>query len=171
MMENGLIDARKLACYISKKYDDYSNHTEKISNIKLQKTLYFLFAMWGGFIEKSKRSESELKTALSSILFDNEIQAWVYGPVVPDVFFANKEGHIDGSLFDETDFFTEDKKLLKETIDSIMNDIFAVSDFKLVSISHEDKCWQDHFDPLDIEHKEVIPKEEILNEYATRECI
>lgn len=170
-MAKGLIDAKQLAYYISKKYDEYTNHTIKISNIKLQKTLYFLFAMWGGFIEKSKSKESEFETTLSSILFDNDIQAWVYGPVVPDVFFANRDGNLNTYKFDEKEFFSNGKQLLQETIDSIMNDIFAVSDFKLVSISHEDKCWQNHFDPLEEEHKRIIPKEEILAEYATRECI
>lgn len=171
MKKEGILDARKLAYYISKKYYEYTKNTQTISNIKLQKTLYFLFAMWGGFIEKSRSSESELQTSLSSILYDNDIQAWVYGPVVPDVFFENKKGNLDEYKFDYDKFFKGDKQLLKETIDSIMNDIFSVSDFKLVSISHEDKCWQNHFDPLSEVHQESIPKEEILKEYASRECI
>lgn len=171
-MEKGLIDAKQLANYIAKKYYDYTDHNMEISNIKLQKTLYFLFAMWGGFIKKSKMSsDTEFETNLSSILFDNDIQAWVYGPVVPEVFFENKKGNLSNYDFDEKEFFSGEKILLKETLDSIMNDIFAVSDFKLVSISHEDKCWQNHFDPVALEHKELIPKEEILMEYANRECI
>lgn len=165
------MDAKQLAFYISKKYEEYTNHTSTISNIKLQKTLYFLFAMWGGFIEKSKNNESEFDTELSSVLFDNQIQAWVYGPVVPDVFFENRDGSLDKFNFKEEEIFGGSNAIVKETIDSIMNDIFAVSDFKLVSISHEDKCWQNHFDPNELEHHEEIPKKEILMEYANRECI
>ena len=170
-MDNGLIDARELAYYVSKKFKEYSNDSSEISNIKLQKTLYFLFAMWGGFITKSQENESEFDTSLSNILFANEIQAWVYGPVVPDVFFENRDGNIDNFKFDFDDFFSGEKAILRETIDSIMNDIFAVSDFKLVSISHEDKCWQNHFDPTEPEHHDEIPKKEIISEYAMRECI
>lgn len=170
-MAKGIIDAKQLAYYISKKYLEFSNGSSKITNIKLQKTLYFLFALWGGFVEKSKSESSEFETNLSSVLFDNEIEAWVYGPVVPEVYFENRDGDLEQYAFDESAFFDDEKMFLKETIDAIMNDIFDVSDFKLVSISHEDKCWQDHFDPNAEEHNEVIPPLEIINEYANRESI
>ena len=168
-MNNGIIDARNLAYYISERYFDFTNHTSKITNIKLQKTLYFLFAMWGGFVEKSKsQSHQEFATTLSSILFDNTIQAWVYGPVVPDVFFENRDGDLSEYKFEISEFFSGEKEMLKETLDSIMDNIFKISDFKLVSISHDDLCWKSHFNPNDDEHHEEIPKMEIIREYASR---
>ena len=70
----------------------------------------------------------------------------------------------DSSLFKGDQF-------LKETIDSILTDVFDIADFKLVSISHEDICWKNHFNIEDEVHSNIIPREEIVSEYAKRESI
>ena len=44
-----------------------------VTNLKLQKILYFMWIDW-----YAKKKES---------LFNNRIEAWHYGPVVPDVYF------------------------------------------------------------------------------------
>lgn len=164
----GILDARKLAGYIAYKYKE-ENNTE-ISPIKLQKALYFLFAFWGGIIRKSKENPKYVEEDLSSqneILFDNAIEAWVYGPVVPDVY---KEKDIEKYYSAGEDIFNNNT-FLHETIDSILSDAFSIADFKLVSISHEDECWKKNFDPTEDFHNNEIDKEDIITEYAKRECI
>ena len=53
----GILKAKELAQYIS---EYYKEHTGKdISPVRLQKTLYFCFAYWGGFILKGKRYQGE----------------------------------------------------------------------------------------------------------------
>ena len=164
----GIFDAKQLAGYIAHKYKKEKG--VEISPIKLQKSLYFLFAYWGGIIRKSKENPDYVEEDLSSqneILFDNDIEAWVYGPVVPDVYKAKD---IEKYYSEGEDIFSGNK-FLHETIDSILSDVFSIADFKLVSISHEDLCWQKKFDPKDLFHNNKINKEDIITEYATRECI
>ena len=169
----GIFDARSLACYIIDKYNKFTNGAKEISNIKLQKALYFLLAYWGGFVRKGQMNDSEEKLEANAILFSNEIQAWVYGPVVPDVFHAKKDGILDNYKLEDEKLreIFDSVPMLEETIDSLLGDIFPVADFKLVSTSHEDKSWINHFDMDDLFHNEPIPQEEIIQEYTLRDAI
>lgn len=163
--ERGILDAKKLAGYISNKYKNAKKYD--ISPIKLQKALYFLFAYWGGIIRKSKNNPDYVEENLSTqneILFDNEIEAWVYGPVVPEVY---REKNIS-SFYEDGENIFEGNTFLEETINSILEDLFEVPDFKLVSISHDDKCWQDKFNPEEMMHNNEILKEDIIKEYAAK---
>lgn len=167
-----MFDARQLAGYIISCYkEDYSND---ISSIKLQKALYFLFAFWGGFVRKSKDADPDSIEEVideEEILFNNRIEAWVYGPVVPDVYTEFKYGLIEQNYCGTAELFKDTNSIVKDTIDSMLNDIFPIADFKLVSISHEDKCWINNFDVSEKKHNKEIPAEEIIREYATRALI
>lgn len=167
---NGILDARTLACYVIDKYSIFTHNTKVLTNIKLQKALYFLLAYWGGFIRKGKLVDSEEIITVNDVLFSNEIQAWVYGPVVPDVFYAQKKGTLGDYKIDLTEIFNN-TPMLEETLNSLLEDIFNVADFKLVSTSHEDKSWLNHFDMESKFHNEVIPQEEIIQEYTLRDAI
>lgn len=163
----GIFDARALACYISDKYKEFSKGN-CISSIKLQKSLYFLLAFWGGFIRRGINSISELDVSnINDVLYSNEIQAWTYGPVVVDVFHAQKDGTLKDYRINLDSIFNE-IPMLKDTIDSLLSDIFKIGDFKLVSTSHEDLAWKNHFDPDEFIHNEVITQEEIIQEYALK---
>ena len=51
----GIFDAKELASYIKYKYSILPNKiSQEISPLKLQKSLYFCFAYWGGFVRKGK---------------------------------------------------------------------------------------------------------------------
>ena len=137
--------------------------TNEISPLKLQKSLYFCFAYWGGFIRYNNKYSSETKEITfdySEILFENNIEAWVYGPVVPDVYHEK-----DLDKYREEKPFG-DKTYVKEFIDNILNDVLVANDFKLVEVSHQDKCWKKNFKPNSLLHNIIIPPEEIITEYA-----
>ncbi len=158
----GLVDAKELGVYISEYYEEKFN--KPISPLKLQKALYFCFGYWGGFIRKSKgHSKKEIDLNYSEYLFDNTIEAWVYGPVIPDVYNVDKAKELsnykNSNLFNGMDY-------VQEFINGILDDVLPVNDFKLVEISHEDKCWKKHFNKNNIFHNAEIPKEEIIREYA-----
>lgn len=156
-MNKGILDARVLANYIIKKCNG------KVSPIKLQKSLYFCFAYWGGFVRKGKNQRNELNKDYSEILFDNKIEAWVYGPVVPEVYHEKnleKYNENEENIFGDT--------FVKDYIDGILENVLACNDFQLVEISHEDKCWKKNFKKNSIFHNGVIPPEEIIREYATK---
>lgn len=161
-----------LANYVRYLYGHTHDYKE-ISPIKLQKSLYFLFAIWGGMVEKSKDNADFVEYNCgnySPYLFEEQFEAWVYGPVLPSIYKKYKEEIEEVPKTYDDNLFNGDT-FLKETIESILNDIFNVADFKLVSISHEDMCWKNHFDIEDIVHEEIIPREEIINEYSKRESI
>ena len=147
--ERGILDARTLACYIKHYYNDVLKMTNEISPLKLQKSLYFCFAYWGGFIRYNNKYSSETKEITfdySEILFENNIEAWVYGPVVPDVYHEK-----DLDKYREEKPFG-DKTYVKEFIDNILNDVLVANDFKLVEVSHQDKCWKKNFKPNSLLH-------------------
>ena len=161
---NFILNAKDLASYICYRYFKiYAKGKKEISPIKLQKSLYFLFAYWGGFVRKNNNNIDyvEEKINQSEYLFEDEFHAWVYGPVIPKIFGMYKNNEIDYKELNEDEVFNGTDNF----------ELFEIADFKLVSISHEDNCWKDHFDIFDNEHNEVIPRDEIVNEYALRETV
>ena len=161
----------KLVQYIRYLYAKQNNNQE-ITPIKLQKSLYFLFAIWGGMVVKSRNNEKYVDFDLSKYskyLFKDQFEAWVYGPVIPSVYKNHKDSKTVTKEYDEGIF--KGDQFLKETISAILSDIFEIADFKLVSISHEDECWKNRFDINDIIHETIIPKDDIINEYAKRESV
>jgi len=108
---------------------------EGITNLKLQKILYLAQAY---YLAKLKRP-----------LFVDKIEAWQYGPVVPNVYHEYK---VKGNnpiilLEDETNLLEEDKDNLKE----IWDFFGKYSTAKLVDITHSHKPW--------IEAKDFVTKE------------
>lgn len=155
------LDARVLACYISKYYNEH--YHKEISPVKLQKTLYFCFAYFSAYI-KSKKLEKYPK-----YLFTNRIEAWPHGPVVPDVY--NERHLITFNNFD--DFFIDNE--MKEIITELLDTIFPLDDFKIVSIAQEDNCWKKKFKiwAENIENKiptsyQEISKDDIIREYIRK---
>lgn len=154
--------ANELAKYINYKYLQIPNRvTKEISPLKLQKSLYFCFAYWGSFIYRGEKEQSELKLPFSKYLFSEKIEAWVYGPVVPDVYHSNE--YLEECNPDE---MFKNKEYIRDFIDGILKDVLEISDFRLVELSHQDKCWQNSFNPEDSRHNKEIDKDEIIREYA-----
>lgn len=173
MRKKGIFEAKDLVCYIKEKYSEFTNNTKEITPIKLQKSLYFCFAYWAGFVGKGK-IDGSIDENTNSFLFADKFQAWAYGPVVPDVYFDenNKllfklKSQIEKSSNKVKQILANDD-ILKETLDSILEDVFEISDFKLVSLSHMDNSWQNHFNESDLKHHEEIPHLEIINEYTAK---
>lgn len=101
-----------------------------ISNLKLQKILYFLQV---AFIIN-----------LQTPLFFNEIQAWDYGPVVPDVYQKYKvfgRTNIPVTEAGNYPFDVEERRLLEKFIDEISSH----STSELVDISHHQAPWIDAY--------------------------
>lgn len=165
-----IMSARDLACYILE-YNEIKCEGKPLSDIILQKSLYFLFAFWGGFIRQGHLSKEPEVENISEILFNDNIEAWTYGPVVADIYREKKRGILSAYYSDEYiggDSLFEGKELLKSVIDGILSDLIKVDPFRLVTISHRDKSWQECYIENDLEHNQCIPKESIINEYASR---
>lgn len=156
----------ELAAYIRNRYQEQMQR--EISPLKLQKPLYFLFAYWGGFIRKGKQSQSKCSNSIevdynefSDYLYKAKIEAWVYGPVLPDVYrVSDIDRHYKKDVLSEG--------LVTEFVIDLLGQLFKVSDFRLVDIAHADKVWKKYFNPNNTTHNESMPPEEIIDEYSTK---
>lgn len=169
------LSAKELALYIQKFYKErYQGNVNKrnISPIKLQKSLYFLFAYWGQFIGRAKEENSNVEINFNNFsenLFGEQIQAWTYGPVVPEVYTLEKNAILEKEEIPENYLEeTEDRLVIKEFIDYLLPQLFDISDFGLVDLSHQDECWKRHYNPNATEHHEMIPAREIIYEYCNK---
>ena len=136
----------------------------------MQKSLYFLFAYWGQFIKTNKDNPESVEIDYSDFnpfLFEDKIEAWTYGPVVPNVFWAEKNGLLDTIAVEEE--YLKDQNVKKEFIDNLLEQLFEIDDFGLVRISHDDKCWQNYYILTDEKHNREIPKDEIIDEYSSKQ--
>lgn len=120
-----MYSAKQVAQYIINKC---SVEERPVSNLKLQKLLYFVW------IEYRKRTDKKL--------FDDKIYAWQFGPVVPEVYYdycAYGGMDIDRRYDnDEIGIRAEDKAILDASLAGYLN--CSVS--RLVSMTHErGKPW------------------------------
>lgn len=107
-----------------------------ISNLKLQKILYFV--------------QAEFLVSKGQPCFDEEIEAWDFGPVVPEVYYAYRmygSANIPYVAKRRTfrKILPKDKKLLNEIIDECSK--YSAS--ALVEITHHQTPWLEaykHFD-------------------------
>jgi len=111
----------------------------RISNLQLQKVLYFII---GDYI-----SEHGINEFIQDI-YDEEMEAWQYGPVLRDEYFKN---NIYGSskIRRDVEYFEEFKvfdKYIKERINTPLGD--------LIDESHKHKVWLEN-------------QEEIVNKNGT----
>lgn len=166
-------DVTKLAAYLRARYiNDYlPNKINKldITPIKLQKSLYFLFAYWGLFIRTNKNNSNSVEVDYSNhcdYLFGDKIEAWTYGPVIPKIYILQKNNPSFSNI-DINDYLKENL-VLKNFIDSLSNELFEVDDFGLVRLSHDDDCWKNNYNENELTHKKEINKEDIINEYITK---
>lgn len=139
-----IIDKKQLVEYL--KYFHLQKKNQVISPIKLQKTLYFLYAFWAKYVNLAKNgNNTETDFQLKSDdLFNSSFKAWAYGPVDETVYrdFKNKTSYNQS----EVDSFirTTEPEVL-EFINSFSVKLFNTSDFGLVDLSHRDKCWINHY--------------------------
>lgn len=159
--------AKELAQYINWFYTTKINTNGKLSDIVLQKTLYFLFAYWGGFIRQGILDNNIEIEGQPEYLYDDKIEAWTYGPVLPEIYKLYKQNQLFEEYDELCDFF-EGNEFMHNIIDGLLNDILRVDPFRLVAISHMDNCWRDNYKLDDKKHNREILKETILIEYGNK---
>lgn len=111
---------------------------ELLSNLKLQKLVYYA---------------QGLQLAIhSEPLFGDKIEAWEYGPVVPDLYHRYKK-YEAGCIPADPKF--KPASIDKDTLD-FLDEVFDAfgqfSAIRLMEIAHSDKCWQDAGLGMEISH-------------------
>lgn len=133
-----MYDALEIAKYI---IDKCYRDGEPITNLRLQKLLYFIQGMYcairGNFIVRE------------------DFWAWKYGPVIPEIYFEYC-GYIGNPIrvkYEDIDIDIDDAIF----IDRVINRLKQYSDSELVDLSHaEDGPWYIHKT-----NRSIIKKSEI----------
>lgn len=129
-------------------YLDDANEGEGVSNLKLQKLVYYSQGFFGAIFDQK--------------LFNSSISAWTHGPVVSDLYHAfksNGANPIPFTGFDEDSLLEDEKELIAEVYE-----VFGqYSAWKLRNMTHEEEPWLNHEETAD-----EIPFEELKNYFKTR---
>ena len=108
---------------------------DTVTNLKLQKLLYYVQAWY-------------LVRNNGNRLFDDELEAWPYGPVVKSVYDAYKrfgrdpinESSINDDSTSDTFNLTESAK---KVIEYVVDEYMSYSAYHLVKSIHREAPWQD----------------------------
>lgn len=112
---------------------------EPITNIKLQKLLYYCYAWY--LVETNNKEK----------LFNDQIEAWQYGPVVPNAYHEFKRFGADNISYTEEEIEEKQKQINFSELekDVISQTFFAYahrSATTLVSLTHSETPWILAFD-------------------------
>jgi len=124
----------------------------EITNLKLQKLLYYAQAWYLVFNDRP--------------LFDENIEAWVHGPVVPEIFRLYK--HLRWSPIPDAGAAVD-----SENIEDHLREVFRVygglSATKLERLTHSEEPWKDARRglPIDEPSRNVISPESMKRYYST----
>lgn len=152
---------------------NYSNETKNyVDNLKLQKLLYFIQAL---FLLKSDGTEA---------CFEEELYAWAYGPVVPVAYGSFKEyGNYDIPSVKEyfeykinehgmyslvvraykDDVISEEDK---KDIDSLLERFKEYSGPQLIEITHAQDPWKNVYDSR--KRDIIITKESVYKYFSSK---
>lgn len=135
---------------------------DELTPKKLQKLVYYAYA-W--YLTLMNESSDELNHKL----FDEEIQAWVHGPVVPSLyntyrFFGYRE--IDKKE-DNSHIFDGDTL---DVLEQVWNVYGVFNGNELESITHQERPWQEAREGYDLLEtcQEKISDKTIFNYYIKR---
>lgn len=130
-------------------YLDDSNEGDGISNLKLQKLVYYAQGFFSALYERP--------------LFENQICAWAHGPVIVDLYHEYKpfgRGRIPTPSDFKTSSLTQDELELIEEVFEVFGQFSA---WKLRTMTHEEPPWLNHE-----RHAGEIPLDEITEYFKTR---
>ena len=126
--------------------------SEGISNLKLQKLLYFCQAF--------------ALVKIGKPMFKEDLYAWKYGPVVSEVYEAYKE-HKNNPLpkqktkQGDTTLSDADKKIVKE----VLKTFGGYSAIRLMNITHSHKPWKNLEKKVEKGKRDVVIPQESIKKY------
>lgn len=141
-MKYSAIDVAK---YVIK---EYGNRGEGVSNLKLQKILYY--------------AEMKSLKETGCALFCDPFEAWRHGPVISSLY-ANFKKYMSDSIDLKDDVFNNCIELSecdKKVVNCVIDKTFNVDPWCLVDKTHETSPWVDNYVPG---YNYQIPKDEIKN--------
>jgi len=104
---------------------------EIISNLKLQKLLYYMQGFFIAVFDKK--------------LFENEIEAWQYGPVVKEMYEHFKEFGSGAIRLKEDAVISNLSQEENRLFEDVMEEYGQFSAVKLMNMTHEELPWKKVF--------------------------
>lgn len=105
--------------------NDRANGGDGLTNLKLQKLLYY--------------EQGYHLAAFGTPLFDDEVEAWMYGPVVPSVYdHYSKNGSSPLPQEGDPVILSEDEELLFFQVYDAYRDYSAIG---LMNLTHKETPW------------------------------
>lgn len=112
---------------LAKGYESAGNGGELITNMKLQKMLYYVQGFHLAYFDEP--------------LFDEEIEAWMYGPVVPKMYDLFCKYGDQGIVYEGEVITLSDKE------ERLFNEVFRVygqySAIGLMNLTHKETPWME----------------------------
>lgn len=136
--------------------EDYERTSKSIDNLKLQKLLFYAQKIHINYTGEP--------------LFDDNIEAWQYGPVIPDAYHKYKHyKYRDIDLFKELHGWTSTLNYnLEILIDFIIDRYSIYTANYLVNLTHTDRAWKSIYIPS-IRNKvipiELLKEDNYINDY------
>lgn len=128
-------------------------HGELISNLKLQKLLYY---MQGYFIAIFKDK-----------LFEDEIEAWQYGPVVREIYNHFKENGASSITLEDDAVIAELSRDEEHLFNEVLQEYGQYSAIKLMNMTHDESPWIKTFN----DDPQGIISADLLYEYFKTQII
>ncbi|TAF08655.1 MAG: DUF4065 domain-containing protein [Nostocales cyanobacterium] len=141
-----------LSCHDVAKYFLAQTNEEAgdlISNLKLQKLLYYAQGFHLALYDEP--------------LFPESIEAWTYGPVVPQVYRAYKKYDSGAIPIPEDIDFSKYDQQSRELLDEVYSVYGQFSAWKLLSLIHEEEPWKNSR-----EGNSVISHQVMKNHFKTQ---
>lgn len=152
--------ALDISKYVLAFFDEFGDHT---TNKKLQKLIYYIEA-WG--------------LVYTGSIIDEDFEAWVHGPVIPEVYQNYKGygysqiilGYADGdSSSKRLKVIKKDLALPNKTeslINAVLTKYGALSSLQLELLSHSEKPWQEARKGLSpVDHSSAVIDKNLMKEY------
>ncbi len=142
-----MLSCHDIADYFLAKQDEDSGDT--ISNLKLQKLVYYAQGYYLAIFDKP--------------LFNEEIEAWTHGPVVPELYHRFKEhGATSIPAISDLDISKFDDEV-QGFLDEVYDVFNQFSGWTLRNMTHEELPWKQHEATAS-----VIPKNTLLDFFKLR---
>jgi uncharacterized phage-associated protein len=104
-----------------------SEHGELISNLKLQKLLYYIQGFNIAVFNKP--------------LFEDDFEAWQYGPVVKDAYFHFKSFGASSITLKDEDIVAKLDEDQEELFTEVLSEYGQFSAGKLMTMTHQESPW------------------------------
>lgn len=141
-----MYSADQIAKYFLSRTDEEIG--DVMTNLKLQKLLYYAQGFHLAIFHRP--------------LFPETIEAWIHGPVVPDIYYGySQHGALPIPFSDDFDPMLLDDET-RELLDEVYEVFGQFSAWKLRNMTHEEAPWQS------TAKREVISHEKLQTFFATR---